>query len=472
MLFFTQIMFWGLTLMNLHVIILAAGMSKRMHSNTPKIMHKIGATPMLEHVFNAALGLNPAQTHVIVSPNSDLIKQSFSHLNINWIEQKQQLGTGHALLQALPSIPNDAYILVLCADNPLLKTATIKPLVEKAINRESICLLLAHLDNPFGLGRILRNENSEIISIVEEKDASNDIKLIHEIYTGICCASINYFKLLLPKVTNDNAQNEYYLTDIVKLAVKDSIAITSVTAEDPEDVLGVNDRLQLQTSERIYQKRIAKTLLTAGVSVADINRIDIRGTISCGKDIFIDINNIFYGNIVIDDNTIIGPNCTLTDVTIGQGCYIYANSVLEDCTIGDNCHIGPFARIRPGTKLDSDCRIGNFVEIKNTTMAHDSKANHLSYLGDATIGSHVNIGAGTITCNYDGANKHQTIIEDNVHIGSDTQLVAPIRVGENATVGAGSTIRKDVVANELTLTTSTQKTIYGWKRPRKKAELS
>lgn len=456
--------------MELHIVILAAGNGSRMRSNTPKILHNIGGTPMFEHVVNTAFGLFPTQIHAIINNDSQSIQERFSHLPINWIIQQQQLGTGHAVRQALPSIPNTAHVLVLCADAPLLQTSTIKPLIDNTSILHDVNILVAKLRDPYGLGRIIRNESGYIIAIVEEKDASSVEKEINEIYTGICCVKALVLANLLPKLTNNNAQKEYYLTDIISMAYKENLKLHSITIDDNNDILGVNNRAQLQTVERIYQSRIAQKIMLDGVTVADANRIDIRGTLKCEKDVFIDINNLFKGNVSIGDNTIIEPNCILEDVVIGSNCVIRSNSVLEKCIIENNCEIGPFARIRPGTEIASDCKIGNFVEIKNTKIANKSKANHLSYLGDAIIGKKVNIGAGTITCNYDGANKHQTTIEDGVFIGSDTQIVAPLTIGENATIGAGSTIRKDVPPNELTLTASTQKVIYGWKRPEKKLE--
>jgi bifunctional UDP-N-acetylglucosamine pyrophosphorylase / glucosamine-1-phosphate N-acetyltransferase len=452
--------------MNTHIIILAAGKGQRMHSRLPKIMHEVAGIPMFERVVNTALNINPVQIHAVIGKNAEKVKSTFSHLPINWVEQSEQLGTGHALLQALPNIPDDAYVLVLYADTPLLQSQTIKPLIDATYQTNSLSILVANLSNPFGLGRIIRDESHNVSAIVEEKDATKQIKQISEIYTGICCAKAIDLHRLIPSINNHNAQNEYYLTDIIAMAVNEKLPISSITVTDNDDILGVNNRLQLQKTERICQLRAANKLLLTGVTIADANRIDIRGSIKCGEDVFIDINNIFSKEINLGNNTSIGPNCSLTNVTIGANCKILANSVLEDCVIADNCHIGPFARIRPGTELANGCRIGNFVEIKNAKVGEESKASHLSYLGDTTIGKQVNIGAGTITCNYDGVSKHHTTIEDGVFIGSDTQLVAPLTIGKNATVGAGSTIRKNVPSDELTMTTSTQKTIHGWKRPK------
>jgi bifunctional UDP-N-acetylglucosamine pyrophosphorylase/glucosamine-1-phosphate N-acetyltransferase len=458
--------------MNLQIIILAAGQGKRMYSQTPKVLHQIAGKSMLARVVETAQQLNPDAIHVIYGHGGEQIKNSLPDLPVHWVHQAEQLGTGHAVMQALPHLPSQAQVLVLSADVPLIQAKTLQALIEcgKIANnqRSALTLLVAHLDNPKGLGRILRNSQGEICSIVEEKDANEQEKSIKEIYSGICCVNAADLELWLPQLSNKNAQGEYYLTEIIALAVKNQTPITSLTVDDPCEVQGVNNRLQLQQLERVWQQKKAEYLLENGVMLADAKRFDLRGELVCGKDVFIDINCIFTGKVTLGDGCIIGPNCTLTDVTLGSGCEIYANSVLEGCHIADNCHIGPFARLRTGTQLAANCKIGNFVETKKAVFGEDSKASHLSYLGDVHLGKKVNVGAGTITCNYDGVNKHQTIIEDGVFIGSDTQLVAPVTVGANATIGAGSTIRRDVPADELTLTESKQKTLFGWKRPVKK----
>lgn len=451
----------------LHVIILAAGVGQRMRSNTPKVMHKVAGIPMLQHVINTACELNPEQIHVVISPNTQKFIDNVSNTDVSWVIQNEQLGTAHAVQQPLAQIPSDADVIILYADTPLLQASTLQPLVNN-LKTYDLSLLVAKLDNPFGLGRILRTQDNSITKIVEEKDATDDQKLINEIYTGICSVKARVLKDLLPKISNNNAQKEYYLTDIVTLAVHSNLQISSVTAPNNQDILGVNNRAQLQVVERGLQKRLAHNLMLEGVTLADSERIDIRGQLSCAQDVYIDINNVFIGKVSLGNNVTIEPNCVLTNVSVADNSTIKANSVLEGCIIGENCDIGPFARLRPGTKLDNNCKIGNFVEVKNTSLAEGSKASHLSYLGDAQIGKLVNVGAGTITCNYDGVNKHKTIIEDGVFIGSDTQLVAPVTIGKNATIGAGSTIRRNVPAEELTLTASKQKVIYGWKRPEKK----
>jgi bifunctional UDP-N-acetylglucosamine pyrophosphorylase/glucosamine-1-phosphate N-acetyltransferase len=335
------------------------------------------------------------------------------------------------------------------------------------VSTSTLGLLLATVPDPTGLGRILRGKNNQIDAIVEEKDATAAERQVCEVYSGICCARARDLKRWLPKLSSENTQKEYYLTEIIQMAVADQIPIVSTMVTDCTEIQGVNNRAQLHRLERVYQMKTATQLMIAGVGLGDAARIDIRGTLRCGMDIFIDVNTVFMGHVELNDGCVIGPNCVLENVSVGANSIILPNSVLENCVIGEDCNIGPFARIRRGTVIADRCKIGNFVETKNSTLGTDSKANHLSYLGDTTIGSHVNIGAGTITCNYDGAKKHQTVIKDGAHIGSDTQLVAPITIGENATIGAGSTIRRDAPANELTLSISTQKTIYGWVRPRK-----
>ncbi|MFA6301615.1 MAG: bifunctional UDP-N-acetylglucosamine diphosphorylase/glucosamine-1-phosphate N-acetyltransferase GlmU [Legionella sp.] len=453
--------------MNLQIIILAAGQGKRMHSKLPKVLHQLAGKPMLSWVIDTAKQLNPKAIHVIYGHGGEEIKTALPDTSIHWVHQAEQLGTGHAVMQALPHIAPDSQVLVLYADVPLIQSETLRALIESS-NQSSLALLVAELDKPQGLGRIIRNTQGEITSIVEEKDASEQEKNIKEIYTGICCAKAADLAKWLPQLKKNNAQGEYYLTEIIAMAVQDKLPIESLSCTDWAQVQGVNDRLQLQMLEREWQFRQAQKALESGVSLADAHRFDVRGSLNCGKDVFIDVNCVFTGVVELGDDCHIEPNCTLENVRLGPACIIRANSVLENCVIENNCEIGPFARLRPGTQLAAHCKIGNFVETKKAVFDTGSKANHLSYLGDVTVGKKVNIGAGTITCNYDGANKYQTIIEDGAFIGSDSQLVAPVTIGAHATVGAGSTIRKDVPADELTLTESRQKTVYGWKRPVKK----
>ncbi|KTC86940.1 bifunctional UDP-N-acetylglucosamine diphosphorylase/glucosamine-1-phosphate N-acetyltransferase GlmU [Legionella brunensis] len=461
--------------MSLQIVILAAGQGKRMLSQTPKVLHQLAGKPMLTRVVETAQQLNPDAIHVIYGNGGQKIRETLPNLAVNWVLQEKQLGTGHAVMQALPHIPTSSRVLVLSADVPLIQAQTLRALINcsqlSSGKQASLSLLLAMVDNPTGLGRIVRNNEGEIRAIVEERDATAEQKQIQEIYSGICCAQAGDLARWLPALGNHNAQGEYYLTEIISLAVAENLPIASMQAPNSIEIQGVNDRMQLHQLERVWQQNFAKQLLLSGVSIADINRLDVRGELSCGEDVFIDVNNVFSGDVVLGTGSRIGPNCVLHNVRVGSHCEILANSVLENCAIGNDCHVGPFARLRPGTKLANDCKIGNFVETKNAVFAEGSKASHLSYLGDVDIGKDVNIGAGTITCNYDGANKHKTIIEEGAFIGSDTQLVAPVTVGAYATVGAGSTIRKNVPPGELTLTESKQKTIVGWKRPVKKDSL-
>ncbi len=455
--------------MSLHVVILAAGQGKRMQSALPKVLHPIAGQPMLKRVVETACRLNPERIHVVIGHGGAQIQQALSDLPVAWVVQKEQLGTGHAVMQALPMIPLASDILILYADVPLIDQQELEKLISPVRSgHASLALLLLSAEDPTGLGRIVRNEVQQIQAIVEEKDANELQKQIREIYTGICCARAEDLARWLPQLNAANAQQEYYLTEIIAMAVKERKTIDSIHAADSLTVQGVNDRVQLSQLERAFQLKQAKRLLLAGVTLADPARIDIRGQLTCERDVFIDVNAVFSGDVCLGEGSHIGPNCSLHDVTIGKNCYIHANSVLEDCQVGDACQIGPFARLRPGTELGRGCKIGNFVETKKAVFDAGSQASHLSYLGDVTIGKAVNIGAGTITCNYDGMNKHQTIIEDGAFIGSDTQLVAPVTIGKNATIGAGSTIRKSAPAEELTLTESKQKTVYGWVRPKKK----
>lgn len=458
--------------MNLHIIILAAGQGKRMYSNIPKVLHQLAGKPMLARVVETAQQLNPDVIHVIYGHCGEQLKRSLPNLPVHWVYQEKQLGTGHAVMQALPFIPPQTQVLVLSADVPLIQVNTLKRLIESNVlanhHQSVLSLLVSHLEDPSGLGRIVRNSQGEVSIIVEEKDANEQEKNIKEIYSGICCALSDDLSVWLPQLSNDNSQAEYYLTEMIALAVENKTPIKTLSIKDHIEIQGVNNRLQLHQLERIWQRRQAEQLLQQGVTLADATRFDLRGELTCGRDVFIDVNCVFHGQIFIGDGCIIGPNCILNDVTLEEGCNVLANSVLEGCHIANNCVIGPFARLRTGTQLAAHCKVGNFVETKKAVFGEGSKASHLSYLGDVVLGKNVNIGAGAITCNYDGVNKHQTIIEDGAFIGSDTQLIAPVTVGAYATIGAGSTIRKSVPAGELTLTATQQKTVYGWKRPGKK----
>ncbi|MCH9715956.1 MAG: bifunctional UDP-N-acetylglucosamine diphosphorylase/glucosamine-1-phosphate N-acetyltransferase GlmU [Gammaproteobacteria bacterium] len=459
--------------MALHVVILAAGQGTRMYSKTPKVLHTLAGQPMLGRVLNTAKALNPAAIHVIVGHEHERIQQAFSDHHINWVLQEKQLGTGHALMQALPHIPTDDLVLVLSGDVPLIQLSLLEALLERAAVDEAsgktpLVLLLALLSDPTGLGRVLRDENGSIHALVEEKDATEAERKIQEIYSGMCCAKASDLGVWLPRLSAGNVQEEYYLTDIIEMAATEQHPIGFIHVSSSWMIQGVNDRRQLQDLERVWQERQAIELMKQGATVADAKRLDIRGTLNCGQDVFLDVGLVLSGELAFADGVQIGPHCVLTNVKVGPNTRIEAHSVLENCEIGANCSIGPFARIRPGTVLGDACKIGNFVEIKQAVFGEGSKASHLSYLGDVLVGKQVNIGAGTITCNYDGVNKHQTIIEDGAFIGSDTQLVAPVTVGKNATIGAGTTLRRAAPADELTLTTSQQKTLSGWKRPKKR----
>jgi bifunctional UDP-N-acetylglucosamine pyrophosphorylase/glucosamine-1-phosphate N-acetyltransferase len=452
----------------LHVVILAAGRGKRMQTRRPKVLHHLAGKPMLKHISQTAMTLGADAVHVVVGHEAELIKKSSSDLPVNWVVQEQQLGTGHAVLQAMPHIADDARVLILSGDVPLTQLETLQAL---SVVDASMVLLVAKLPNPFGFGRIVRNAQGDISAIVEEKDASAEQKNIHEIYTGICSVRAKDLKRWLPMLSTNNASGEYYLTKIIEFAVQEGQRIASIEPNHLFEVQGVNTLVQLNQLERDWQQHLATQLMDAGVQIADVQRLDIRGQLESASDVFIDVNVIFEGHVQIGQHSSIGPNCVIKDAIIGKNVKIKAHSVIENAVIGDDCEVGPFARLRPGTQLAAHCKIGNFVETKNAQIGEHSKASHLSYLGDVSIGKHVNIGCGTITCNYDGVNKHQTIIHDHVFIGSDTQLVAPVEVGEGATIGAGTTVREDAPAHALTLTPNRQKSILGWKlKPKAKVK--
>lgn len=452
--------------MNLSVIILAAGAGTRMRSSKPKVLHELAGIPMVEHVYNTSMTLGAKQVQVVYGHGGELLKQQCPHFNVEWALQNEQLGTAHAVQQASPNVSDDDIALILYGDVPLLNSETLGDLVKK-VSANNIALLTVNLADPSGYGRIVR-ENKKVVSIVEHKDASDEIKKIQEVNTGILAVRAAYLNECLNKIDNNNVQGEYYLTDIIALAVSDGNEIFTTQAINSYEVEGVNDRKQLARLERIYQRGIADKLLIDGIGLADPERIDVRGELKVGNDSFIDINCVFEGEVNLGDGVSIGAGCVIKNSTIGCDCIIKSYSVIEDAIIDKNTEVGPFARIRPGTHLKENSRVGNFVEIKNTQLGENSKASHLSYLGDCEIGKNVNIGAGTITCNYDGANKFKTIIKDGAFIGSDTQLVAPVTIGENATIGAGSTITKDTEDDALTLSRAPQKSIKGWERPKKK----
>ncbi|MDO6685818.1 MULTISPECIES: bifunctional UDP-N-acetylglucosamine diphosphorylase/glucosamine-1-phosphate N-acetyltransferase GlmU [unclassified Agarivorans] len=453
--------------MNFSVVILAAGKGTRMRSTLPKVLHKLADKPMVQHVIDTAKKLKPDAIHLIYGHGGDLIQQQIQDPSLNWVEQAEQLGTGHAMQQAAPHFAANQPVVMLYGDTPLISEQTIQRLIE-ALPNNGIGLLTVDQADPTGYGRIVR-ENGSVAAIVEHKDATPEQLAITEVNTGVLVANSNDFTRWLAQLSNDNAQGEYYVTDIIEMATKEGNVVQAVQPDSIVEVQGVNDRVQLNGLERAYQKGQAEQLLRDGVSLADANRFDLRGELSIGNDCFIDINVIIKGKVTIGNNVTIEANAILIDCEIGDNVTIKANSIIEQASLAADASAGPFARLRPGAKLEQDAHVGNFVEMKKSTLGKGSKAGHLTYLGDTTVGAKVNIGAGTITCNYDGVNKFQTIIEDGVFIGSDTQLVAPVTVGKNATVGAGSTITSNVEPETLAISRTKQRNISGWQRPVKKS---
>ena len=452
--------------MKLSVIILAAGQGTRMKSVLPKVMHRLAGRPMLEHVYNRSVELGADDIHIVYGHGGEHLHEYCKDFNVEWVLQEEQLGTAHAVLQASPGLHDDRTVLVLYGDVPLIRSSTLSKLIDN-VDSDTIALLTVNLEDPTGYGRIIRQDN-QVTAIVEHKDASEQQRQINEVNTGIIALQAEYLNKCLHRIENNNVQGEYYLTDIIAMAVSDGKKIITSQPENAYEVEGVNDRKQLARLERIRQRELAETIMDDGISIADPSRIDIRGELEIGNDSFIDINCVFEGKVKIGRNVRIGAGCVIIDSTIADGCIIKPYTVMEETTMENGGEVGPFSRLRPGTQLRKNSRVGNFVEIKNTSLGEGSKANHLSYLGDSEIGAKVNIGAGTITCNYDGANKHKTVIRDGAFIGSDTQLVAPVTVGRDATIGAGSTITRDTEDGELTLSRTEQKTIRGWTRPVKK----
>ena len=456
--------------MSLEIIILAAGQGTRMRSALPKVLHKVGASPLLEHVYLLARALEADKVSIVYGHGGEAVLDRLRHLDAIWVEQKERLGTGHAVMQLADDIRDEATVLILYGDVPLLGEATVRNLLSLT-HDGSVGLLTVDLDDPHGYGRIVRNEAGEVLRIVEEKDATAQERLIQEGNTGILALNGGRLKQWLGRLENKNAQGEYYLTDVIALAVKDGVAVKTARAASIDEVLGVNNRQQLAHLERVYQLAWADRVMLQGVTLRDPGRFDVRGTLEgVGQDVEIDINVVLEGRVSIGNRVSIGPNCVIRDSVIGDDVVIHAHSVIEEATVGRGCRVGPFARLRPATELGAEVHVGNFVEIKKSSVAGGSKINHLSYVGDARVGAGVNIGAGTITCNYDGANKFLTVIEDGAFIGSDTQLVAPVTVGRNATIGAGSTITRDAPAAALTLSRVKQVTLDGWKRPTKQKE--
>ncbi|MFZ2725771.1 MAG: bifunctional UDP-N-acetylglucosamine diphosphorylase/glucosamine-1-phosphate N-acetyltransferase GlmU [Methylococcaceae bacterium] len=454
--------------MKLSTIILAAGKGTRMRSDLPKVLHPIADKSLIEHVYNLSQSLPDNNISIVIGHGAELVKQRLAQHSIHWAVQEQQLGTGHAVQQAIDVIGDDDKVLILYGDVPLLKRDTVLNLLAN-VTEQSLALLTVVLNDATGYGRIVRDDSGKVLRIVEQKDATIEEKAIHETNTGVMAVRGLQLKQWLKQLGNNNAQGEYYLTDIIAMAVIDNIEVITSQPTTEYEVLGVNNRLQLSQLERVYQQEKALDLLMQGVTLRDPARFDVRGSFEAlGQDIEIDINCLFEGSNRLGNGVKIGANCIIKNATIGDNVEILPNCIIEDAIIGNNSRIGPYARLRPETVLANDVHIGNFVEIKKTTIAKGSKANHLSYIGDSIVGSGVNIGAGTITCNYDGVNKWQTIIEDGAFIGSDTQLVAPVKVGKNATIGAGSTITKDTPDNQLTLSRSKQTSVASWQRPQKK----
>lgn len=448
----------------LNIVILAAGKGTRMHSNLPKVLHVVGAKPILGHVIDCAKSLNPHKIIVVYGFGGETVKESFANEDVTWVNQAEQHGTGHAVQQAVSHLDNDANTLILLGDVPLVDATACQKLVEQANNK--LAILSFNKADPTGYGRIVREDTGNVITIVEHKDATEAQRRIIEVNTGIMAMPNSYLTKWLSQLTNHNAQGEYYLTDIVALAVKDNISVVAEITADEWSVTGINSKTDLAQIERVHQSRIAQKLLQQGVTLKDPARLEVRGTLNCGRDVEIDVNCVFEGNVTLGNNVKIAANCVIKNAVIASGTQIAPFTHIDDTQIGENSRIGPYARLRPGTILAADTHIGNFVELKNAQVDVGSKINHLSYVGDSTVGKYVNIGAGTITCNYDGANKFRTVIEDNAFIGSDSQLVAPVTIGRGATIAAGSTITKDAPAEQLTLCRAKeQKSIAGWKRP-------
>lgn len=454
--------------MHLSVVILAAGRGKRMVSDLPKVLHRVGGKPMLGHVLDTARELDAESCYVVYGHGGEMVREAFAEqTGVAWVEQTEQLGTGHAVAQVLPLMTDAGVVLILYGDVPLVRSATLTPLIENA-QRGYLGLLTVELPDPTGYGRIMRGAAGQVLRIVEEKDASREERHIREINTGILAAPADSLRAWVQALDNDNAQGEYYLTDIIEMAVGEGIGVETHTVDDPDEVQGVNNRLQLAVLERYYQSRQVERLMLNGATLLDPARVDVRGTLITGRDVIIDVNVVFEGEVRLGDRVRIGPHTVIRDAYLGDDAEVLAHCLIEEAVIGNGAHIGPYARLRPGTHLAEGVKVGNFVEIKKSVIGQNSKVNHLSYIGDSEIGAEVNVGAGTITCNYDGANKYKTIIGDDAFIGSNTALVAPVCIGRGATIGAGSTISRDVPPASLALTRAPQKVIEGWKRPTKK----
>ena len=452
--------------MALKIIVLAAGSGRRMKSSKPKVMHEIAGTPMISHVLKAVSPLSREKTLLVYNESQKTMQYFLDEFNVEWVLQKEQLGTGHAVMQTLPFLNDEDIVLITFGDIPLIRSETLKSIVRSG-EKNGFCILSVVLDEPQGYGRLVRDSDGLLREIIESSDLRPSSRNLRECNTGIFSLKASYLKKWLPKLSNDNAQGEFYLTDCIAMAVDEGVKIATESIVDVNEVLGVNTRVDLAKVERTYQQRVAADLMESGVTLLDPNRIDVRGRLMCGKDVIIDINNVFIGDVSIDNDAYIGANNVIVNTHIGKNVTIKENCVLDSVQIQSDCKIGPFSRLRPGTKLEKKAVVGNFVEIKESSVGPNSKISHLSYIGDAELGEEVNVGAGTITCNYDGARKHRTVLKDRAFIGSNSELVAPVEVGVNATVGAGSTITKNVNDNELVTTRSKRKLVPDWKRPKK-----
>ena len=453
--------------MPLSVVILAAGQGKRMNSDLPKVLQPLAGRPLLGHVLAAARCLDATATCVVYGHGGEQVPAAFPGANVSWVLQAEQHGTGHAVAQAMPQVPDDHMVLVLYGDVPLVQAATLSRLVAEA-GEGAISILSVMLPDPTGYGRVVRDGAGNVVRIVEHKDANTKERAINECNSGVMCAPAGRLREWLGALKNDNSQGEYYLTDVVVAAIRSGLKVRAVIAPTEAEVLGVNDRLQLAELETAYRRQRAVELMLAGATIVDPARFDARGTVSIGRDVYIDVNAVFEGTVTLGNRVRIGPNVVIRDSDIGDDTEVFANCVIDRAVVGPHCKVGPFARLRPDALLREDVHVGNFVEVKKSELKRGAKANHLTYLGDATVGEKVNVGAGTITCNYDGVNKWRTEIGAGAFIGSGTMLVAPVRIGAGATIGAGSTITRDAPEDKLTLERSKQVTIPGWRRPEKK----
>jgi len=454
--------------MRMHTVVLAAGQGTRMRSSLPKVLHRLGGKALLAHVLDTAAALQPEAVHVVYGHGGETLRAELDGAGVDWVVQAEQLGTGHAVAQAMGEIPDDAVVLVLYGDVPLVRASTLAALT-RAAEDGALALLTTQVDEPAGYGRVVRDGHGRPRAIVEDKDASAAQRRIREINTGLLACPAQRLRRWVGQLDNDNAQGEYYLTDVLAMAVAEGVAVQAVAVDDGDEVMGVNDRAQLAGAERVYQRRRAQALMRDGLSLADPARLEVRGELSAGQDCAVDVGCVFEGRVELGDRVRIGPYCVLRDCTLGADTVIEPHSVLDGAEIGPGCRIGPFARLRPGTRLAARARIGNFVETKQAGIGAASKVNHLSYIGDAELGARVNVGAGVITCNYDGADKHRTVIEDGAFIGTDSQLVAPVRIGKQAFIAAGSTITRDAPAQQLTVCRAReQRSIADWQPPGKK----